>query len=469
MATEVTMPQMGFDMTEGVIANWLKAEGDTVQKGDAIAEIETDKTTIQIEAFVNGILSKILAPAGAKVPVGEPIGIISAPGEAAPASKGPAKPEAAPAPIPAAEQPAQAAQPTAAVSNAGVNATPVARRVAEQLGIDLSKVKGSGPDGQVTKADVEAFQAAPPASTPPAPAPAGTGSGRIIATPFAKKVAQEQNVDLRQVRGSGPEGRIVAADVETAAKQAPVSQPVVPTQSPAQAPAKAVPAGGRRPLTRIRQTIAQRMTQSKTTVPHFYITVQVEMDAALMLREQINEALKPENIKVSVNDLVIRATALALKRFPNLNASFAGDAIELHEQVHIGVAVALPSGLVTVTVRDADTKSLRQTAVEMGALATRARDGKAQPGDMGGQTFTISNLGMYGVESFVAIVNPPDAGILAIGASIPTPVVREGQVVVRNIMHITLSGDHRVTDGAEGAQFTNEVKRILENPWGLVL
>jgi pyruvate dehydrogenase E2 component (dihydrolipoamide acetyltransferase) len=193
------------------------------------------------------------------------------------------------------------------------------------------------------------------------------------------------------------------------------------------------------------------------------------MDAALKLREQINEALKPENIKVTVNDLVIRATALALRRFPNLNASFAGDAVELHEQVHVGVAVALPSGLVTVTVRDADTKTMRQIAVEMVALTTRAREGKTQAGDMGGQTFTISNLGMYGVESFIAIINPPDAGILAIGAATPTPVVQDGQVVVRSIMHLTISGDHRVTDGAEAAQFVNEVKRILENPWGLVL
>jgi pyruvate dehydrogenase E2 component (dihydrolipoamide acetyltransferase) len=357
--------------------------------------------------------------------------------------------------------------------------------MAEQLHVDLAQVKGTGANGQIMREDVEAFAAqtsaatpAPPAATPApeatqAPVVTPPSSGRIIVTPAARKLAEEQQVDLRQVRGSGPEGRIVLADVQNyagAPKQAapiPAPQPAVQPQ-PIPQP-QAVPAGGRRPLTRIRHTIAQRMTQSKTTVPHFYITVAVEMDAALKLREQINEALKPENIKVTVNDLVIRATALALKRFPNLNASFAGDAVELHEQVHIGVAVALPSGLVTVTVRDADTKTLRQIAVEMVALTTRAREGKAQAGDMGGQTFTISNLGMYGVESFIAIINPPDAGILAIGAATPTPVVQDGQVVVRSIMHVTISGDHRVTDGAEAAQFVNEVKRILENPWGLVL
>jgi pyruvate dehydrogenase E2 component (dihydrolipoamide acetyltransferase) len=359
------------------------------------------------------------------------------------------------------------------VNNAAVNATPVARRVADQLGIDLSLVKGTGPEGQVTKVDVEGYSAPKVESIA---APVAT-TGRIIATPVAKKVAQERGVDLRHVKGSGPEGRIVLADVQASAATvvaqptpaAIVTQPaVVPT--PVAAPVAAAVGGKRRiALTRIRQTIAQRMTQSKTSVPHFYITVPVEMDAALKLREQVNEALKSEGIKVSVNDLIVRATAMALKRYPNLNASFTGDAIEQHESIHIGVAVSVPTGLVTVTVREADTKTLKQIAVEMVALATRARDSKAQPGDLGGQTFTISNLGMFGVESFVAIINPPDAGILAVGAAIQTPVVRDGQVVVRSIMNITISGDHRVTDGVEGAQFVNEVKRILENPWGLVL
>lgn len=473
MASEITMPQMGFDMTEGVVANWLKAEGDTIQKGEPIAEIETDKTTMQIEAFASGILSKIIAPAGAKVPVGTTIGIISAPGEAAPTAV--SAPQAvAPTPVATVET-----TPVKAISNAAVNATPVARRVADQMGIDLSLVKGSGPDGQVTKADVESYTA-PKAEPVAAPAPVAL-TGRIIATPVAKKIAGERGVDLRQVKGSGPEGRIVLADVETAASKGatlvagvaqsiapvPVAIPV-PLVTTAPAP---LSAGGKKriPLTRIRQIIAQRMTQSKTTVPHFYITVAVEMDAALKLREQVNEALKAEGMKVSVNDLIIRATALALKRFPNFNASFTGDGIDQHENIHVGVAVSAPTGLVTVTVRDADMKSLKQIAVEMGALATRVRDGKAQPGDLGGQTFTISNLGMFGVESFVAIINPPDAGILAVGAAIPTPVVRDGQVVARSIMNVTISGDHRVTDGVEGAQFVNEVKRILENPWGLVL
>jgi pyruvate dehydrogenase E2 component (dihydrolipoamide acetyltransferase) len=401
MASEITMPQMGFDMTEGVVANWLKAEGDTIQKGEPIAEIETDKTTMQIEAFASGVLTKIIAPAGAKVPVGNTIGIISAPGEVA----------ASPVPAPQAASPALAktevVAPVKVVNNAAVNATPVARRAAEQMGIDLSQVKGSGPDGQVTKADVEGYIA--PKSEPVAqPAPVAS-TGRIIATPVAKKIASERGVDLRQVKGSGPEGRIVLADVEGAAGKglapmAAIPQPVaqtpmaVPVTQPAATSASTAQGGMKRiTLTRIRQTIAQRMTQSKTTVPHFYITVAVEMDAALKLREQVNEALKADGMKVSVNDLIIRATALALKRFPNLNASFTGDAIEQHENIHVGVAVSVPTGLVTVTVHDADTKTLKQIAVEMVALAARVRDGKAQPGDLGGQTFTISNLGMFGV------------------------------------------------------------------------
>ena len=493
MATEITMPQMGFDMTEGTIANWLKVEGDMVQKGEPIAEIETDKTTIQIEAFSSGVLMQILAPVGAKVPVGQAIGYIGAPGEKPPSTApAPSTSTQKAVPTSAASPQTSAVSPSPASTAPFTNVSPVARRMAEQMGIDLAQVKGTGANGQIMREDVEAFAAnlpatavaltsgepssmtPAPASEPVAPSPSPASVERVIATPAAKKLADGQNVDLRLVKGSGPAGRIVLEDVANfalAMQKQPVPSGVAPVAAaPAMVGAQQpTPGGQRKPLTRIRQTIAQRMTLSKTTIPHFYITVSVEMDAALALREQINEALKPENIKVSVNDLVIRATAMALARFPNLNAMFTGDAVEQRESIHIGVAVALPGGLVTVTVRDANTKTLREIAVEMVGLATRAREGKAVAGDMGGQTFTITNLGMYGVEEFLAIINPPDAGILAIGAASLTPVVRDGKVVVRNMMQVTISGDHRVTDGAEGAQFVNEVKRILENPWGLVL
>jgi pyruvate dehydrogenase E2 component (dihydrolipoamide acetyltransferase) len=219
----------------------------------------------------------------------------------------------------------------------------------------------------------------------------------------------------------------------------------------------------------MRQTIAQRMAQAKGTIPHYYVSMRVEMDAALALRTQINESLKADGVKVSVNDLVVRAVALALRRYPSFNAMFAGDAIELREAVHIGIAVAVDGGLVTITVRDADKKTLKQIGAEVPAIAARVREGKGQPGDMGGQTFTTSNLGMYGVEEVIPIINMPDAAILGIGIAEPAAVVRDGQVVIRTMMTLTLAGDHRVTDGAEGAQFLAEIKRLLENPWGLVL
>jgi pyruvate dehydrogenase E2 component (dihydrolipoamide acetyltransferase) len=419
MATQITMPQMGFDMTEGTIAAWLKKEGDPVTKGEPIAEIETDKTTIQIESFASGVLRRIVAPAGQKVPVGQVIGIIAEPGE-------PLDEPTQAAPRPTEPPPAPTAIPVAApAANTGrVIATPVARRLAEQYGVDLRLVKGSGPEGRITKADVEAYVAtAQPALVTPAPS--------IVEPPAV----------------------------------APVFVPSQPLPAPEPVPAPVA----KQPLTRMRQIIAARMVASKQQVPHFYITVSVEMDAALALRAQINEALKGEGVKVSVNDMVIRAVALALRRFPNMNASFSQEGIEPHPHVHVGCAVTVPDGLVTVTVRDADTKTLKQISKEMSALAERARQNKMQPGDAGGQTFTISNLGMYDVDNFLAIVNQPDAGILAVATAKPTPVVRDGQVVIRTMMNMTLSGDHRLTDGAEGAQFINEVKRLLENPWSLVL
>jgi pyruvate dehydrogenase E2 component (dihydrolipoamide acetyltransferase) len=444
---------MGFDMTEGTIAAWLKKEGDTVTKGEAIAEIETDKTTIQIEAFGGGVLKKILSPAGAKVPVGETIGIIADPNEQVDAPAAPAAapesakaPEAAPAPEAkqeaapqaAAEQPAQPVA-TGAVSANGASdgrviATPVAKRIAEERGIDLRMVKGTGPEGRITKADVENFVPSAPAAKAAEPV-VTEASPRPIGSPILKSVEE------------------------------PAPQPA----APAPTPAPAAPSAGRKQLSRMRQTIAQRMTQAKSTVPHYYVSMQVEMDESLALRTQINESLKPEGVKVSVNDMVVRATALAIRRFPNFNATFAGDAIDIREAVHIGVAVAMDGGLVTITVRDADKKTLKQIGSEVPAIAARVREGKGQPGDMGGQTFTTSNLGMYGVEEVIPIINMPDSAILGIGVAAPTAVVRDGQVVVKTMMKLTLAGDHRVSDGAEGAQFLAEIKRLLENPWSLVL
>lgn len=433
MATEITMPQMGFDMTEGTIAAWLKKEGDPVAKGEPIAEIETDKTTIQVESFSSGVLRKIVAQAGQKVPVGQVIGIIADPDEQIEGVQPSAPPQPAPQPAQAApksngaaqtESRTQSAVAPQMVNEGRIIATPVARRLAEERGIDLRYVKGTGPEGRITKADVEAF-------VPPMPTPEPEPIGKPLGSPILKETEP--------------------------------TPPPVSVAQPAAAPA------AKQPLTRMRQTIATRMAASKQQVPHFYITVAVEMDAALALRAQINESLKPEGIKISVNDMVIRAVALALRRFPNMNASFTLEGIEMRDYVNVASAVTVEGGLVTVTVRDTDKKTLKQISQEMTALAERARNNKMQPGDTGGQTFTISNLGMYNVENFIAIVNQPDAGILAVATATPTPVVRNGEIVIRTMMNMTLSGDHRVTDGAEGAQFINEVKRLLENPWSLVL
>ncbi len=431
MATNITMPQMGFDMTEGTIASWLKNEGDSVTKGEAIAEVETDKTTIQIEAFASGVLAKIVVKAGEKTPVGEVIGVIADPGEVVAAP-------AAPAPVAAAS--AAAPAPTAAPA-ASVPAPP------------------------------------PPAPVGAVAASGAASNGRVFATPVAKRMAQENGIDLRLLQGSGPEGRIVKADIEAylagrGAAPAPTLAPPLSAQVPMTVPAASAtppPSAGRKPFNRMRQTIAQRLTQSKSTVPHYYVSMQVEMDAAMALRAQINESLKAEGVKVSVNDMVVKAVASALRRYPNFNASFAGDGIDLREQINIGIAVAMDGGLIVITLRDADKKTLKQIGAEVPQVANRVRDGKGQPGDMGGQTFTTSNLGMYGVDEVIPIINMPDAGILGIGAATPSAVVRDGQIVIRSMMKLTLAGDHRITDGAEGAQFLGEIKRLLENPWGLVL
>jgi len=498
--TPVTMPKMGFDMTEGTVGSWLKNVGDSIKKGEAIVEIETDKTTIQVEAETAGTLLQIVVAAGEKVPVNTVIGYV---GDANAVVAAPA-PSAPVAPVAAAE-------PAAVIDNAGVNATPIARRMADELKIDLKKVKGTGPEGRITKGDIEAVMESASVSAPQSVAvtsaavvsaapivssPAPVNTGRVIASPYAKKLAAELAVDLTRTKGTGPEGRIVAEDVKAAAAAGTsvIAKPAAPAVAPAIAPtptatvvapvvtqvtqpkpapaAAAAPAlaGTRRePLTKIRQTIAARLTQSKGTVPHYYVANSVEMDAALAMRGQINESLKAEGIKVSVNDLVVRATALAIKKYPKFNATFAGDALEYREAINIGVAVAMEGGLLVITVRDVDKKTLKQIGAEVPVIAARVREGKGQAGDLGGQTFTTSNLGMYGTEDVIPIINQPDSGILGIGNSVQTPVVKDGQIVIRSMMKLWLAADHRVTDGAEGAQFVAEIKRLLENPWALVL
>jgi len=439
VATQVLMPKMGFDMEEGAVATWLKQEGERVRAGEVIAEIETDKATVELEAPADGVLLKILVEPGRRVPVNSPIALIGEPGERVEVDE-PTQPAGA--------EPSPAPEPGGDVG--AIKVSPVARRLAEEHGIDLRHVRGTGPGGRITREDVEAAVGAAAAHLPPPP-------GGVKASPAARRLAREHGLDLREVPGSGPGGRVVVRDVEAALARAAAHPEPAPTPEPASAVERV-------PLSRMRRRIAEVMTASKAPVPHFYVTVRVDMGAAVRLRQEINAALADEGLKVSVNDFVVKAAALALRRFPNINASFAGDHILRHAHVHVGIAVALPDGLITVVVRDADRKPLGQLAREIREKVGRAREGKLQPDDLGGSTFTVSNLGMFGVEDFVAVITPPEAAILAVGAVIEESVVRDGAIAVGHTMRLTLSADHRVTDGAEAAQFLGEVRRLLEHP-----
>jgi pyruvate dehydrogenase E2 component (dihydrolipoamide acetyltransferase) len=420
MITRVVLAKLSPTMEEGTIVKWSKQEGDAVKVGDVLAEIETDKANMEMEALGAGVLRKVLVPAGGKAPVGALIGVIADPGEdiegvlaEAVAAPGPAPAPAAPAAAPPPEPSATPAPPpatAAAVAPGGrVKASPLARRIAAQRNVPLALVPGTGPGGRIVKRDVEGYLAPPPAlagrSAPAAPA-----------------------------------------------------RPAVPVPS--------VPPGTAIPLTSMRRTIAKRLAESMYTAPHFYVTVEIDMDAAVSLREQL---VRAEDVKVSYNDLVLKACAKALTRFPTVNASWTGEAIKTHAEVHLGVAVSLAEGLITPVVRNADRKHVLEISREVKDLAARARDRKLKPEEFTGSTFTVSNLGMFDVAEFTAIINPPESGILAVGAVRKVPVVKADQVTVGHRMKVTLSSDHRVVDGALAAQFLAEVRRLLESPAILLL
>jgi pyruvate dehydrogenase E2 component (dihydrolipoamide acetyltransferase) len=418
VAELISMPKLGFDMAEGRLQEWLKKAGEEVSQGETLAVIETDKASVEVPAFRSGVLLQILVEAGTSVPVGAPIAVIGSAGEAVDmAALG--LTEAVPAPL---EPPA-----AAAATPPSQIAEPVAEAAAEE--------------------------------------------GRLAASPVAMRMAAELGIDLRQVQGTGPGGRIIKRDIETHLKE----REKAPVKA-APAPAIATPSFEpglegytAEPLSPMRQTIGRRMAESKQQAPHFYITMEVDMAAAMELRAGLNAVL-PEDGKVSVNDLVIKAAAIALRQFPKVNASFAGDEIRIHNAVHVGIAVARETGLLTVVVRDCDLKSPPQIAREAREVIGRARDGRMKPDDMVGATFTISNLGMFDVEDFCAIINPPQAAILAVGAVKRVPVVdAEGALAVGSRMKMTISADHRVTDGAEAARFLQAVKAALEQPMRLML
>lgn len=419
MAEFIVMPKLGFDMREGVLVRWLKKIGESINKGEVVAEIESDKATLELETQVAGTLLHFLESEGTVVPIGAHLAIVGAVGEDISSLTGGVAP----------------AMPKTEHKEEEVAATPLATTSAEQVAV-------------VATATIDdAFP------------------GGVKASPVARRMAQEKGVDLRLVMGTGPDGRIRRRDVEgfvapMVEKMPAQPQPTVTTPPTADTTEL--------PLSRLRQAIARRMTESKTTIPHFYVTTEVDMTAALDLRKQINTLL-PDAEKTSVNDLIVKAAALALRDFPNLNSSFAGDKLLRHNQINIGSAVAVEGGLLTVVQKNTDRTPLKQIATENKTLIAKARAGKVHPDDITGSTFTVSNLGAYDVDHFIAIINPPEAAILAVGSAKQQPVVVNGQLTVGMRMKVTLSADHRVSDGAEVAQFLQQFKAIMEQPLLLLI
>ena len=422
MAEIIRMPRMSDTMEEGNIVAWLKKEGDRIESGQTLAEVETDKATMELDAFTDGVLLHIAVPKG-PVAIDGIIAVIGKEGEDWKAAIAAAEGGAA-----AASTPAQAAAPTHNI----------------------------------------------PDTAPAAVAPVPASDQRVKASPLARSIAKEIGVDLQTIQGSGDHGRIIKRDVEAAAQTtgtlpaAPQPSAAAPTPEPATtAPAfhpAVSPDGGHyddAPLSQMRKVIARRLSESKFTSPHFYLTVEINMDKAISLRTRLNEV---SPVKLSFNDLVIKAAAAALRQHPGINASWLGDKIRYHHEVNIGVAVAIEEGLLVPVIRNADIKTLSQINTEVKNQATKAKERKLQPEEMQGNTFTISNLGMFGIEEFTAIINPPDACILAVGAIVEKPIVQNGEITIGNTMKATLSCDHRVVDGAKGAQFLQTFKQILEDP-----
>lgn len=429
MEEVVLMPRLSDTMTEGVVAAWHKKVGDDVKKGDILADIETDKATMELESYKEGKLLYQGAKEGEKILVNDLLAIIGKEG----------------LDVDAIVKGIKGGKGDAGTTTA--TKTPTDERKAEG---DVAPR-----NAEVDKVQKQAAQAPQPQAQPQV-----VNEGRIFASPLAKKLAQEKGIDLRYVKGTGDNGRITRTDIEN--YKAPAAAPQ-PAEQAGKAPA--APVGQvsfeEVPVSQMRKTIARRLAESKFSAPHFYLTMSVDMDAAVAARVRINESSK---VKISFNDIVLKAVAVALKQHPKVNSSWLGEKIRINHHVNIGVAVAVEEGLLVPVVRFADTKSLSQIAVEVKDFAERARNKKLQPADWEGSTFTISNLGMFGIEEFTAIINPPDACILAVGGISQTPVVKNGQIVVGNVMKLTMSCDHRVVDGATGAAFLQTLKSLLEEP-----
>jgi pyruvate dehydrogenase E2 component (dihydrolipoamide acetyltransferase) len=452
MADIIEMPKLSDTMTVGTLIKWLKKEGDPVKSGDILAEVETDKATMELESFFDGTLIKIFAPAGSEVAIGAALCAVGQPGEsvaapAAPAPKGaaPAAPAAAtPPPAPAAPVAKPPDSPSVAPAKDGPKSVPAPAG-------SVAGVVDSGPAS-------------------PGPATAE----RIRISPLARKIAADQKIDPARLTGSGPHGRIVKADVLAAAANPALLKSAAPAGSAQISNSKsqvgAISARGpiqedrTVPASNMRAIIARRLLEAKTQIPHFYLEIEIDAEPLLAVRAQLNAGLEKEGVKLSVNDFILKASADALRRVPGVNASWVGTGIQYHGAAHVSFAVAIEDGLITPVIRDTHLKSVFAISAEAKPLGKRAKEKKLKPEEFSGGTFCVSNLGMMGIERFSAIINPPNAAILAVGTTVTKPVVKSGQIVVGQTLVLTLSCDHRVVDGALGAQFLAALKDLLEKP-----
>ncbi|HEX8271718.1 MAG TPA: pyruvate dehydrogenase complex dihydrolipoamide acetyltransferase [Longimicrobiaceae bacterium] len=491
MATKVYMEALSPTMEEGRLVTWLKNEGDEVREGDVLAEVETDKATMELVARGSGVLRKRMIGEGDTSNVGTIIAVIAGADEDVSALTGGAEAVASQAPSTTEAPAAGRAEAVAAGGDVGRGAAALA--AAGQTEEDQAERGTPAQDTPAGAAPTPVPGQGAAAGTregQPSIVPTGGGDngqqagGRVKASPLARRLATEAGVEISGVQGSGPGGRIVKRDVEQAAQGGGAQRPAAEAAAPApaaQAPAAEAPqaaapapvpaaaaAAHDHPLSQMRKTIAKRLALSSGPVPHFYLTVEIDMGAAMALRKRINERYADQGVKVSPNDLIIKAAASALRRHPFVNASWTGEAIRLYDVVHIGVAVAVEEGLITPVVRDADRKGVGEISQEVKELAARGREKKLKPEEYSGSTFSISNLGMFGIEQFTAVINPPEAAILAVGAVEDKVVVVNGEMAVRQRMHVTLTCDHRVIDGATGAQFLQTLKRYLEDPMMMI-
>ena len=423
MATELKMPQMGYDMEEGTVVRWLKEEGAHVNRNEAVAEIETDKAVVEFESESEGILLSIVAKEGSIVPVGETIAVIGTEGEEVEETPITVNNEAEPEQDDIEEPSPQLEQTPEVFERARILATPVARRLADESGIDLRTVQGSGPGGRITKGDIENI----------------TPSRGIVEN------------DSQEVQ-------------ETVAQESPESE-----NEPSELTSAAILSTNKQPLSRMRQQIARVTVKSKTEKPHFYVSADIDMTKSMNLRRQVNEQLADQGVRITVNDLIVKACIESLKKYPKFNAYYEEDGIQYNETVNIAVAIAEEEGLIVPAILDCAGKSLRQVSEMIKDLAERSSNGTLSTQEYTGGTFAISNLGMYDVTSFVAIIHPPQSAVLAVGTVSEKPTVQNGEVSISQIMTATLSADHRIVDGAEGAEFLIQVKNLLENPMGLVV